>query len=211
MVVQWFPSIRHSYFVRHIFFLFKQTPNNSNLQFQALRVFSSGSSWLCQPDEPIKFSSQQRATQQANLQSQPEPILNLNYNPNSDFSQNDFITISDIFTNPSISSSPSLHEALDRTGIKPTSNLLQVVFSHFEYSPKFLHSLFFWAWKQPDFQPCSKLFNYIVNVLGKSRELDSIWCLILDQMNKVEGSTVVTGDTFVTMIRWYARAGMCSW
>lgn len=47
----------------------------------------------------------------------------------------------------------------------------------------------------------------MVNVLGKAREFESAWSLILDRSNKnaSEGPDL---DTFAVMIRRYGRAGI---
>ncbi|KAI4316268.1 hypothetical protein L6164_024265 [Bauhinia variegata] len=146
----------------------------------------------------------------------PERIPNPNTNsyPNSSrneeskFSQDDFSTIANLFTDSTISPGPDLEAALDRAGIQPSSTLLQAIFDHFDSSPKLLHSLFLWAEKQTGCKLSTPLFNSMINVLAKSREFDSAWNLLLDQMDSDQEVSLVSIDTFAIMIRRYARAGM---
>ncbi|KAF4357560.1 hypothetical protein G4B88_026939 [Cannabis sativa] len=182
--------------------LFQPNPKSKLFQFHFLQFSSSSDqSWLSIPGKPLIKWPQEILT---------PPSTQLAQVPDSGtkVSENEFLTVSELFTNPDISSGPSLHAALDKTGIKLDSSLLQAVFEHFDSSPKLLYSLFLWAMKQPAFQPSAAIFNSIVNVLAKSREFDSAWSLILDQIKKEDELTLVTEDTFVIMIRRYARAGM---
>lgn len=198
-------SLKRRRFLILTSFLLKQNPN-SNLQFHTLRFFSSSfsdQSWLSVPGRPlIRWPKEPLAPPP-----QPAPI------PDSatKLSQNEFTAISELLTNPNISSGLSLHAALDRTGIEPGSSLLQAVFDHFDSSPKLLYSLFLWAEKKPGFQPSAALFNSVVNILAKSREFDWAWSLILDRVGKGDQPNLVSEDTFVIMIRRYARAGIFSW
>lgn len=50
------------------------------------------------------------------------------------------------------------------------------------------------------------VFNAMVDSLGRAREFDSAWCIILDQI-KGDPSESPDFDTYVIMIRRYARAG----
>ncbi|KAL5559240.1 hypothetical protein UlMin_035451 [Ulmus minor] len=182
--------------------LFKPNPN-PNLPIPILRffssTFSSGQSWLSVPGKPlIKWPQQPCASPE------PDPALE----PSANISQNDFAVISDLLTNRSVSAGPSLSSDLDRTGIEPSSSLLEAVFEHFDSSPRLLHSLFLWAEKKSEFRPSATLFKSMIDVLAKSREFDSAWFLILDRIGKDEEPNLVSGDAFVIMIRRYARAGM---
>ncbi|KAG6389548.1 hypothetical protein SASPL_151019 [Salvia splendens] len=51
------------------------------------------------------------------------------------------------------------------------------------------------------------VFNAMVDSLGKAREFDSAWCVILDQI-KGDLNERPNFDTYVIMIRRYARAGL---
>lgn len=53
------------------------------------------------------------------------------------------------------------------------------------------------------------VFNAMVDSLCKAREFDSAWCIILDQI-KGDPSESPDFDTYVIMIRRYARAGNIS-
>lgn len=71
-----------------------------------------------------------------------------------------------------------------------------------------MHNLFLWAEKKPGFKPSAALFDSMVNILGKAREFEDAWTLILDRIGDGnEGSTLVSVNTFVILIRRYARAG----
>ncbi|KAI4337368.1 hypothetical protein L6164_015795 [Bauhinia variegata] len=143
----------------------------------------------------------------------PERIPNPNPNPNysrdahSNFSQDDFSTIANLFTDSTISPGPVLETALDGAGIEPGSTLLQAIFDHFDSSPNSLYSLLLWAEKQAGYRPSMLLFNSMINVLAKSREFDSAWTLLLNRMDSDKEVSLVSADTFAIMIRRYAGAG----
>ncbi|XP_011081891.1 pentatricopeptide repeat-containing protein At5g11310, mitochondrial [Sesamum indicum] len=145
----------------------------------------------------------------------PIPLLNKNPpHPPSSFPQNpdsaalsDFTRISELLSNPSLQPGDGMEEALTAAQISPSPNLLLQIFSHFDSTPKPLFTLFNWAQKRPDFQFSMAVFNAMVNSLGKAREFDSAWCLILDQI-KGDPSRRPDSDTFLIMIRRYARAGL---
>ncbi|XP_062076647.1 pentatricopeptide repeat-containing protein At5g11310, mitochondrial-like isoform X1 [Humulus lupulus] len=181
--------------------LFGPNPNSKPFHFHYLQFFSSDQSWLSIPGKPLIKWPHDILTPPA-TQLAPVPDLG------TKVSQNEFLTVSELVTNPDISSGPSLHDALDRTGIKLDSSLLQTVVDHFDSSPKLLYSLFLWAEKQTTFQSSAALFNSMVNVLAKSREFDSAWSMIQDQIDKEDEPALVSVDTFVIMIRRYGRAGM---
>lgn len=173
------------------------------------RFFSSSEkSWLSMPSNTlIDWPSLPIPESIPNPNLIQNPDSNLSPNPELSFSRDDFSTIANLFTDPSISPGAALDTALDRTGIEPDSTLLQAIFKHFDSSPKLLHSLFLWAQKRPGFRPSTTLFNSVINVLAKSREFDSAWMLIRDRIDRHEETVFVSRDTFVIMIRRYARAG----
>lgn len=80
-------------------------------------------------------------------------------------------------------------------------SLLLEFFTHFDSSPKPLFTLFLWAEKQPGYEFSVDVFNSMVNVLGKAREFDSLWSLILERINAGEKLNL---DTFAILIRRYA-------
>lgn len=128
--------------------------------------------------------------------------------PPHNFSQTDFSVISGLLRNPAISSGPSLESELNQTGVEPEPALLLAVFEHFDHSPKLLHTLFRWAESKPEFKCSAALFNCMIKVLAKAKEFDSAWCLLLDKIGGHEAPDFVSKDTFVILIRRYARAGM---
>ncbi|KAJ9183434.1 hypothetical protein P3X46_007287 [Hevea brasiliensis] len=136
----------------------------------------------------------------------PSPTSSQNANPN--YSQHDFSTLCNLLRNPNISPGPSLEAALDRTEIQPELNLLLALFDHFDSSPKLLETLFLWAERKPGFQSSAMLLSSVVNVLGKAKEFDSAWCLVLDRIGGDKGPVLVSIDTFAILIRRYTRAGM---
>ncbi|KAL8521950.1 hypothetical protein ACS0TY_012196 [Phlomoides rotata] len=135
----------------------------------------------------------------------PQPPAPPPRNPNA--TGTDFSRISDVLLNPALHPGSELEKALTRTEINPSSELLLEVFKHFDSSAKPLFTLFKWAQKKPDYKFSMEVFNAMVNSLGKAREFDSAWCLILDQ---IEGnpSERPDFDTFVILIRRYSRAGL---
>ncbi|KAL8063468.1 hypothetical protein ABFX02_01G027700 [Erythranthe guttata] len=118
----------------------------------------------------------------------------------------DFTRISEVLSNPAIQPGPDLERALTAAEVDPSSNLLLEVFNRFVSAPKPLFTLFNWARNRPDYQFSIAVFNAAVNALGKAREFDSAWCLILDQVN-ADPTRRPDSDTFLIMIRRYTRAG----
>ncbi|KAL2544748.1 Pentatricopeptide repeat-containing protein [Forsythia ovata] len=130
-------------------------------------------------------------------------------NPNKipDFNPTELTIISKILTDPAIPSGPALEEALTEARINPAEALLLEIFKQFDFSPKLLFTLFLWAEKQPGYCFSLTVFNAIVNALGKAREFESAWSLILDRINK-NASEMPDLDTFAIMIRRYGREGL---
>lgn len=140
-------------------------------------------------------------------QNPTEPPPPLPETPSS--AHSDFTRISELLCNPALQPGPDLEQALTAADINPSSNLLLDVFGHFDFAPKPLFTLFGWARKRPDYQFSMAVFNAMVNSLGKAREFDTAWSLILDQI-KGDTSQRPDVDTFRIMIRRYTRAGICS-
>lgn len=162
------------------------------------KLFFSDQSWLSKKRNPlIKWPPPSSSPC-----NQPHPI------PNRTFSQSNFSIISNLLKNSTITSGSSLESALDQTEIDPDPGLLQAIFECFDSSPKLLHHLFLWAEKKPGFKSSATLFDSMVNVLGKARGFEDAWSLVLDRIGDgMEGSTLVSVNTFVILIRRYARAG----
>ncbi|KAH0658885.1 hypothetical protein KY285_027432 [Solanum tuberosum] len=142
------------------------------------------------PKQPIPLFSPPPSTQQ------PETP---NYCPT------DFTTLCEILRDPIIPAGPVLENALDRAGVEVNECMFLQLFNHFDSSPKPLFTLYLWAEKKEWFKFSLPVFNAVVNALGKEREFDSAWNLILDRLNSAERPNL---DTFAIMIRRYARAGM---
>ncbi|XP_073134567.1 uncharacterized protein [Henckelia pumila] len=137
--------------------------------------------------------------------SHPPPAQQAHQNPNSNIS-GALARVSSILSSPAIKPGPALEEALIASQINPDSNLLLEIFDHFDSSPKPLFTLFQWAKKQPGYQFSMPVFNAMINSLGKGREFDSAWRLILDQIQG-DASERPDFDTFAIMIRRHARSG----
>ncbi|CAN8256650.1 unnamed protein product [Cochlearia groenlandica] len=125
-----------------------------------------------------------------------------------DFSLADLSTISNLLEDASVNPGSDLESVLDQTGIEPNVDLVQAVFDRLSSSPMLLHSLFKWAETKPDFKPSSSLFDSVINALCKAREFEIAWSLLFDRVRNDEGSDLVSVDTFIVLIRRYARAGM---
>ncbi|KAF9612832.1 hypothetical protein IFM89_004242 [Coptis chinensis] len=153
-----------------------------------LRHFSS---WLSSPGNPlIKWPTQTETEAPHHDQLQPQS------HPHKDCT-----TVYKLLTDHTLTSSSSLETALTETGIQPGPNLLLTICKQFEASPKPLFTLFKWAVKQPSYCSAPPVLNLIIDLLGKSRDFDSAWSLLLDHF-------MVTNHTFALLIRRYARAGM---
>ncbi|CAN0877674.1 Pentatricopeptide repeat-containing protein At5g11310, mitochondrial [Linum grandiflorum] len=135
----------------------------------------------------------------------PNPNLEANY------SHPDFSVLCSLLRDYSnLNPGPSLENALERTGIEPQPGLLEALFEKFDSSPKLQHALFLWAEKRPGFRCSEVLFNSMVNALGKARQFDAAWFLVLDRLagDGDEDRCLVSSDTFAVLIRRYARAGI---
>ncbi|XP_058093824.1 pentatricopeptide repeat-containing protein At5g11310, mitochondrial [Magnolia sinica] len=185
--------------------------NPTLLLFHRLLSHHSSSSWLSIPGNPLLKWPSQPQTQSSNNYdnhndiSQPQqqqqkqdqdPLLQRNTKIISNL-------LKDISHNPT-----TLQSALDQTGIEPHPLLLQNIFQSSQFSPKPVHALYLWATKHPDFLPTPSLFNSIIDLLSKSRTFDSAWSLIVDHLHRNDPSSPISIDTFVILIRRYARAGM---
>ncbi|KAG6391283.1 hypothetical protein SASPL_149036 [Salvia splendens] len=154
------------------------------------------------PDEPI-YSIPFPPLHKRNPQhppSQPPPL-----NPNADDPTS--ACISEILQSPALQPGPDLEAALNAAKINPTPAHLLGIFKKFDSSPKPLFTLFNWARKRPDYRFSVDVFNAMVDSLSKAREFDSAWCIILDQI-KGDPNERPNLDTYVIMIRRYARAGL---
>ncbi|KAH6760660.1 hypothetical protein C2S52_008692 [Perilla frutescens var. hirtella] len=135
----------------------------------------------------------------------PQPSTPSPLNPNADDPTS--TRISQLLLDPALQPGPELEEALTAAEINPTPSLLLGIFKRFDSSPKPLFTLFNWARERPDYRFSLAVFNAAVDSLGKAREFDSAWCIILDQM-KGDMNERPDFDTYVIMIRRYARAGL---
>ncbi|KAA8525351.1 hypothetical protein F0562_007231 [Nyssa sinensis] len=188
-----------------------RTTTNPNLRrsTHSYRLFSD-QSWLSVPGNPlIKWPPSLNPETKSHWAPPPSSFTSSqppqNPNPNPNFNNDEFETIRDLLTNPSLPPGPALETALDATGIKPGPSLLQAIFDHFDSSPKPLFTFFLWAEKQPGYQSSVPIFNSMINVLAKARDFDSAWSLLLNRLDTDKGPDM---DTFVILIRRYVRAGM---
>ncbi|CAI0444474.1 unnamed protein product [Linum tenue] len=138
------------------------------------------------------------------------PYLHQSPNPpEAKYSQQEFATLCSLLRESNLCPGSSLQNALDGTGIEPEQpGLLEAVFEKFDSSPRLLYSVFLWAEKRPGFRCSEALFNSMINTLGKAREFDTAWSLVLDRSGGDEALHLVSGDTFAILIRRYARAGL---
>ncbi|CAI0414856.1 unnamed protein product [Linum tenue] len=138
------------------------------------------------------------------------PYLNQSPNPPEvKYSQHEFATLCCLLRDSNLSPGSSLQNALDQTGIEPQQpGLLEAVFEKFDSSPKLLYSVFQWAETRPGFRCSEVLFNSMVNALGKAKEFDSAWSLVLDRIDGDKDLQLVSSDTFAILIRRFARAGL---
>ncbi|CAN1169156.1 Pentatricopeptide repeat-containing protein At5g11310, mitochondrial [Linum perenne] len=124
------------------------------------------------------------------------------------YSQHDFSVLCGLLMDSNLCPGPSLEDALERMGIEPQEGLLEAIFEKFDSSPKLQHALFLWAEKRPGFRCSEVLFNLMINALGKAREFDAAWFLVLDRLAGDGAHFLVSSDTFAVLIRRYARAGI---
>lgn len=142
------------------------------------------------PKQPIPLFSPPSSTHQPQTP---------NYSPSH------FTTLCEILRDPTIPPGPILENALDGAGVEVNECLFLELFNHFDSSPKPLFTLYQWAQKKEWFRFSLPVFTAVVNALGKEREFDSAWSLILDRLDSTEKPDL---DTFAIMIRRYVRAGM---
>lgn len=197
---------------RHTLLLSVTAAKLTGKRFFSVSYSPTDQSWLSVPGNPlIKWPPRPHPPQHQRdsdvVPQSPSPNLNPSPNPNPNYLENDFSTLCNLLRDPNIRAGPFLESALDQTGIEPELALLRAIFDHFDSSPRLLHTLFLWAEKKPGFQSSATLFNSMVNVLGKAREFDSAWCLVLERLGGDEGPAMVSRDTFAILIRRYTRAG----
>ncbi|XP_010419688.1 PREDICTED: pentatricopeptide repeat-containing protein At5g11310, mitochondrial-like [Camelina sativa] len=120
----------------------------------------------------------------------------------------DLSTISNLLENTNVAPGSSLASALDETGIEPSVELVQALFDRLSSSPMLLHSVYKWAETKPGFTLSPSVFDSVINSLCKAREFEIAWSLIFDRVRSDEGSNLVSADTFIVLIRRYARAGI---
>ncbi|KAK8595737.1 hypothetical protein V6N13_000429 [Hibiscus sabdariffa] len=168
------------------------------------KLFFSDQSWLSKKENTlINWPSSSSSSSPSSTNTKACPV------PTPGFSQDKFSIISNLFKDTAITSGSSLESALDQTGVDPDSGLVQAIFKHFDSSPKLLRDLFLWAEKKPGFESSAPLFDSMINVLGKAREFEDAWSLVLDRIGDgKKDSTLVSDNTFAILIRRYARAGM---
>lgn len=164
------------------------------------KLLSSGRSWPLIPVEPLI----QRLQSPAVTVSTCTPPHQITV---PEFSKTDLSTISNLLDNPNVTPGSSLESALNETGIEPSIELVQALFDRLSSSPMLLHSVFKWAEMKPSFTLSPSLFDSIINSLCKAREFEIAWSLIFDRVRSNEGSDLVSADTFIVLIRRYARAG----
>ncbi|KAI3982748.1 hypothetical protein MKX01_010231, partial [Papaver californicum] len=132
---------------------FARTLRNPNFTFTTNRLASSyNQSRLSNPRNPLfKFPSQ---THHPKLNPQSAYQIQEGQDPNVKILQRECIIICNLLRdNYDVSPGTTLETALDETGIKPDSTLLQAILPHFDSLPEpFLH-LYKWAVKQPSFDP----------------------------------------------------------
>ncbi|CAH8281695.1 unnamed protein product [Eruca vesicaria subsp. sativa] len=170
-------------------------PNPHHQHFLLHKLFSSRRSF---PPIPIQRLQQLPAPPDSTRHQLTVP----------DFSQTDLSTISNLLENHNVTPGSSLESALNETGIEPSYQLVQTLFDRLSSSPMLLHSVFKWADTKPGFTPSPSLFNSVINAMCKARDFESAWSLIFDRVRSDGGSGLVTADTFIVLIRRYARAGM---
>uniref|UniRef100_A0A1J3IM35 Pentatricopeptide repeat-containing protein, mitochondrial n=1 Tax=Noccaea caerulescens TaxID=107243 RepID=A0A1J3IM35_NOCCA len=175
-------------------------PNHPH-HFLLHKFLSSRPSWPPIPVEPLIQRLQSPAAPDSSCTPPHQIAL-------PDFSLTDITTISNLLENPNIIPGSSLESALDQTGIEPSIQLVQALFDRLSSSPMLLHSVFKWAEMKPGFTPSPSLFDSVINALCKAREFEIAWSLVFDRVRSDGGSDLVSADTFVVLIRRYARAGM---
>lgn len=169
---------------------------NPHHHFVLRKLISSRRSWPPIPVEPLIQRLQSPAAPDSTCA------------PPHQITVPDFSTISNLLENPNVAPGSSLETALDETGIEPSIELVQALFDRLKSSPMLLHSVFKWAEMKPGFTLSSSLFDSVINALCKAREFEIAWSLVFDRVRSDGGSDLVSADTFVVLIRRYARAGM---
>ncbi|GAB2277606.1 hypothetical protein Dimus_012314 [Dionaea muscipula] len=93
---------------------------------------------------------------------------------------------------------------LDDCGVSVTSEELVVdVLSRARNNWEAAYTFFLWAAKQPGYAHSARTCNSMISILAKRRKFDTAWALIDEMRGGRIGSSVVTPDTLMIMIRRY--------
>ncbi|CAK9152008.1 unnamed protein product [Ilex paraguariensis] len=95
-----------------------------------------------------------------------------------------------------------LDTALDQSGIRVSTDVVEEVLKRFENAGILAYRFFEWAGKQRHYQHSVKAYHTAIESLAKIRQYQIMW----DLVNSMRGERMLNIETFCIIMRKYARA-----
>lgn len=92
---------------------------------------------------------------------------------------------------------------LEHCCIKVSGELVVTVLSRIRNDWEAAFTFFVWAGKQPGYTHSIREYHSMISILGKMRKFDTAWALIDEMRGGTTGSSLVTPQTLIIMIRRY--------
>lgn len=92
---------------------------------------------------------------------------------------------------------------LEHCRIKVSEELVVAVLSRVRNDWEAAFTFFVWASKQPGYAHSAREYHSMISILGKMRKFDTAWALIDEMRGGATGSSLVTPQTLLIMIRKY--------
>ncbi|CAH9123146.1 unnamed protein product [Cuscuta epithymum] len=95
-----------------------------------------------------------------------------------------------------------LDAELDRSGVRPSTDLVEEVLKRFDNAGMLAHRFFEWAGRQRNYEHSVRSYHSMIESLAKIRQYQVMW----DLVNIMKGKGMLNIETFCIMMRKYARA-----
>ena len=101
------------------------------------------------------------------------------------------------------SKAPEIKDKLEHCGITASPELVVEVLSRIRNDWEAAFTFFLWAGKQRGYAHSIREYHSMISILGKMRKFDTAWTLIEEMKRGNNGSSLVTPQTLLIMIRKY--------
>ncbi|XP_059630669.1 pentatricopeptide repeat-containing protein At1g77360, mitochondrial [Cornus florida] len=95
-----------------------------------------------------------------------------------------------------------LDTALDQSGIRVSSDVVEVILQRFENAGMLTYRFFEWAGKQRHYEHSVRAYHSMIESLAKIRQYQIMW----DLVNSMRSKRMLNIETFCIIMRKYARA-----